>query len=46
MKKHMLTLIGALGLLATLTSTKAVAQMPNMDMSWGHALTNAVATAG
>jgi hypothetical protein len=35
MKKHMLTLIATLGLMAALTSTKAVAQMPNMDMSWG-----------
>jgi hypothetical protein len=34
MKKHMLTLIFTLGLIAALTSTKAAAQMPNMDMSW------------
>jgi hypothetical protein len=35
MKKHMLTLIGTLGLMAALTSTKAAAQAPPMDMSWG-----------
>jgi len=35
MKKHLLTLIFALGLMAVQTSTKAAAQMPNMDMSWG-----------
>jgi hypothetical protein len=34
MKKHMLTLIATLGLMAALTSTTAFAQMPNMDMSW------------
>lgn len=34
MRKRLLTLIFALGLLAALTSSKAVAQMPNMDMSW------------
>jgi hypothetical protein len=34
MKKHMLTLIATLGLIAVLTSTTAFAQMPNMDMSW------------
>jgi hypothetical protein len=34
MKKHTLMLIAALGLMAALTSTHAVAQMPNMDMSW------------
>jgi hypothetical protein len=33
MKKHLLTLIVALGLMAAL-STHAAAQMPNMDMSW------------
>lgn len=35
MKKHMLTLLVALGLMAAFTTTKAAAQMPNMDMSWG-----------
>jgi hypothetical protein len=35
MKKHLLTLIFALSLMAALTSTNAAAQMPNMDMSWG-----------
>jgi hypothetical protein len=34
MKKHMLRLIAALGLIAALTPIKAAAQMPNMDMSW------------
>ncbi|MBZ5719812.1 MAG: hypothetical protein LAO03_05475 [Acidobacteriia bacterium] len=34
MKKHLLTLIFALGLMAALTPTNAAAQMPNMDMSW------------
>jgi len=34
MKKHMLTLIATLGLMAALTSTTAFAQMPNLDMSW------------
>jgi hypothetical protein len=35
MKNHVLTLVFVLGLMASLTSTKAAAQMPNMDMSWG-----------
>ena len=34
MKKHMIVLIAALGLIIALTPTKAAAQMPNMDMSW------------
>jgi hypothetical protein len=34
MKKHMLTLMATLGLMAALTSTTAFAQMLNMDMSW------------
>jgi hypothetical protein len=34
MKKHLFTVIGTLGLLVALTSPKASAQMPNMDMSW------------
>ena len=34
MKKHMLLMVIALGLIAALTPTKAAAQMPNMDMSW------------
>ena len=34
MKKSLVTVIGTLGLLAALTSLKASAQMPNMDMSW------------
>jgi hypothetical protein len=35
MKKHLLIVLGALGLVVALTSPKASAQMPNMDMSWG-----------
>jgi hypothetical protein len=35
MKKHLLTLVFVLGVMASLTSTNAAAQMPNMDMSWG-----------
>jgi hypothetical protein len=35
MKKHLLTAIAALALMVALPSTKAAAQMPNMDMSWG-----------
>ena len=35
MKKHLLTLIGTLGLMAGLTSTTTFAQAPPMDMSWG-----------
>jgi hypothetical protein len=34
MKKNLFTVIGRLGLLVALTSFKASAQMPNMDMSW------------
>jgi len=33
--KNLLTLVFTLGLAAALTSTRAAAQMPNMDMSWG-----------
>ena len=35
MEKHLLTLVLALGVIASMTSINAVAQMPNMDMSWG-----------
>jgi hypothetical protein len=34
MKKHLLTLIIALGVMTALTSTHAAAQELNMDMSW------------
>jgi hypothetical protein len=34
MKKNMLALIAAVGLIAALTPNQAAAQMPNMDMSW------------
>ena len=34
MKKHMLTLLTMLGLMAVLGIAPALAQMPNMDMSW------------
>lgn len=34
MKKHMLTLLAMLGLMAAAGAAPAFAQMPNMDMSW------------
>ena len=34
MRKHLLMLTFVLGVMASLTSTNAAAQMPNMDMSW------------
>jgi hypothetical protein len=35
MQKNKLALIAVLGLMAVFMTTKAAAQMPNMDMSWG-----------
>jgi hypothetical protein len=35
MKKQLLTLVFVLGLVAALSSTKAAAQAPPMNMSWG-----------